>query len=543
MAERTAHVDTFARDHLPPEGEWPELDFSGAPELAYPARLNCAAELLDAVVRRGQGDRIALRTEHGPTLTYREVLARANQLAHVLVDELHVVPGTRVMLRGPNNPMMVIAWFATLKVGAIAVSTMPMLRARELRYIVDKAKVDVALCDTRLRSELEAVAGPRCGYYGDGESVAEGLDARMATKSTTYANVDTAADDVALIAFTSGTTGPAKGSMHFHRDVIAVCDLFPPYVLKATKDDVFCGTPPLAFTFGLGALLLFPFRIGASALLIEKPSPEGLLQAITTHKATICFTAPTMYRALGEHLSKYDLSSLKKCVSAGETLPLPIWNAWHEATGIRIIDGLGSTEMLHIVVASGGDEIRPGATGRVLKGYQARVVDDQGNPVPVDTVGKLAVRGPTGCRYLEDPERQKIYVQGGWNMTGDAYKVDRDGYFWFQARADDMIISAGYNISGPEVEAVLLDHPKVKECAVVASPDDDRGFIVKAFVVLREPSDANAATTTELQTFVKAEIAPYKYPRAVAFVDALPKTENGKIQRFKLRDAELLAKK
>ena len=542
MTERTAHVDTFARDHLPPPAQWPELDFSGAPELAYPTRLNCAADLLDAVILRGQGDRVALRTEAGPTLTYREVLARSNQLAHVLVDELGVVPGTRVMLRGPNSPMMVVAWFATLKAGAIAVSTMPMLRARELRYVVEKAKVDVALCDARLRSELDMVAGPRCAFWGAGEQDS-GLDARMATKSTTFANVDTAADDVALIAFTSGTTGPAKGSVHFHRDVLAVCDLFPPYVLKATKDDVFCGTPPLAFTFGLGALLLFPFRVGASSLLIEKPSAEGLLKAITLHKATICFTAPTMYRALTDLAKNHDLSSLTKCVSAGETLPLPIWEAWRKATGIKIIDGLGSTEMLHIVVASAGDDIRPGATGKVIKGYQARVVDDEGVPVPPGTIGRLAVRGPTGCRYLADAERQNVYVQDGWNMTGDAYKVDADGYFWFQARADDMIISAGYNISGPEVEAVLLDHPHVKECAVVASPDEERGFIVKAFVVLRDGVEAGEATIAELQRFVKSEIAPYKYPRAIAFIDALPRTENGKIQRFKLRDAELSSKK
>ncbi len=538
MPERTAHVDTFARDNLPPASEWPDLDFSGVPELAYPPRLNCASELLDQVVMRGQGDRIALRTLAGVTLTYREVLARANQLAHVLVSDLGVVPGTRVMLRGPNSPMMVIAWFATLKVGAIAVSTMPMLRARELRYVIEKAKVDVALCDERLRAELDAVtagARPQNAFWGG----TGGLESAMEAKRDTFENVDTAADDVALIAFTSGTTGPAKGSMHFHRDVLAVCDLFPVHVLKATADDVFCGTPPLAFTFGLGALLLFPFRVGASALLIEKPTAEGLLAAIATHKATICFTAPTMYRALTDIAKNHDLSSLTKCVSAGETLPLPIWEGWRKATGIKIIDGLGSTEMLHIVVASAGDDIRPGATGKVIRGYEARVVDEKGEAVPAGTIGRLAVRGPTGCRYLQDPERQCGYVEGGWNMTGDAYKVDADGYFWFQARSDDMIISAGYNISGPEVEGVLLEHPQVKECAVVASPDVERGFIVKAFVVLREGVEACEATVMELQRFVKSEVAPYKYPRAIDFIDALPRTENGKIQRFKLRDAEL----
>jgi 2-aminobenzoate-CoA ligase len=522
--ERSAHADTFAREHLPPEADWPKLDFTGAPELAHPPRLNCATELLDKTAARFP-DRVALRFE-GRELTYREVLSRANRLAHVLADDLGVVPGKRVLLRSPNNPGMVIAWFAVLKVGAIAVATMPLLRERELRYIAEKARCELSLCDDKLAGDL---SWHRAVTFTE-------LEERGVTKSDSFANVDTAADDVALIAFTSGTTGAAKGAMHFHRDVMAAADLFPTYALEPTPDDVFFGTPPIAFTFGLGALVLFPFRFGASTLLIEKPSPDAIVEAMRT--GTILFTAPTMFRVLTELVKKAGKGALAKCVSAGETLRLGTFEAWREATGIKIIDGLGSTEMLHIFICAAGDAIRPGATGKVLRGYEARVVDERGDPALPGTVGRLFVRGPTGCRYLADPERQRVYAQNGWNFTGDAYRVDEDGYFWFVARADDMIISAGYNISGPEVEAVLLEHPKVKECAVVGAPDGERGFIVKAFVVLRDMAHAVEETVRELQDHVKKSIAPYKYPRAIAFVDALPKTENGKIQRYKLRLAD-----
>jgi 2-aminobenzoate-CoA ligase len=526
---RTAHKDTFARDNLPPRELWPVLDWSRAP--AYGERLNCAAELLDGAVARGWGDRVAIR-HAGSRVTYAELLTRANRIARVLASDFGLVPGARVLLRAPNTPSLVATWFAVLKAGGICVATMPMLRARELAYVVEKARVGLCVCDPRLVEELERADG------GARVVTTDEIDARAATQPADFTNVDTYADDVALIAFTSGTTGPAKGAMHFHRDVVVVCDLFPPHVLGPSPDDVFCGSPPLAFTFGLGALLLFPVRTGASTLLVDKPTPEALLDAIEAERATILFTAPTMFRALVDHARSRDLRSLRKSVSAGETLPLVTFEAWRDATGIATIDGLGSTEMLHIIVASSGADIRPGATGRAVPGYDVRVLGDAHERAPVGAVGRLAVRGPTGCRYLADPDRQKAYVQGGWNLTGDAYTEDADGYFWFQARADDMIISAGYNISGPEVEAVLLEHPKVKECAVVASPDESRGFVVKAFIVLRDPTHAGDATTKELQDHVKATIAPYKYPRKVAYIDALPKTENGKIQRFKLREGE-----
>jgi 2-aminobenzoate-CoA ligase len=437
--------------------------------------------------------------------------------------------------------MMAACWFAVIKAGGVAVATMPLLRARELAYIIDTAKVKYALCAKDLAGELEQARPQsplleklvpfRC-------DAADGLEARMARHPPSFANVMTSHDDVALIAFTSGTTGAAKGTMHFHRDIMAMCDCFPTYVLKPGADDIFCGSPPLAFTFGLGGMLLFPMRVGASTLLLPKVTAEGLLQAIQRHRCTICFTAPTLYRAMAEFAPKFDLRSLKHCVSAGETLPLPIFEAWRRATGIKIIDGIGSTEMLHIFISAAGDDIRPGATGKPIAGYQAMVVDQEGKPVPPDTVGRLAVRGPTGCRYLDMPEQQKKYVQNGWNLTGDAYRRDADGYFWYQARTDDMIISAGYNISGPEVEAALLDHPKVLECAVVGSPDRERTEIVKAFVVLRQGIAADETTRIELQDYVKAEIAPYKYPRAIEFVPTLPRTETGKIQRFRLREEE-----
>ncbi len=538
VLDPSAHIDGFARANLPPCALWPAMDYAGLPELAYPKRLNAAVELLDRMVERGFADRPCIRWPGGQW-TYGELLEKANRIANVLVSEMGLVPGNRVLLRAANNPMHAACWFAVMKAGGIAVGTMPLLRARELSYVIEKAKVEFALCDKCLSGELEAArekAPPlrRVVYFHD--AAADGLEARMALQAPAFANVATSHDDVALIAFTSGTTGAAKGTMHFHRDVLTICDAFPKYVLKPGTDDIFVGSPPLAFTFGLGGVLLFPMRVGASTLLLEKTSAEILLQAIQDHRVTICFTAPTMFRLMAELAPHYDLSSLKKCVSAGETLPLPVFQAFLAATGIKIIDGLGSTEMLHIFVATAGDDIRPGATGKAIPGYQAIVVDESGQEVPRNTVGRLAVRGPTGCRYLAD-ERQTVYVQGGWNLTGDAYRMDEDGYLWYQARTDDMIISAGYNISGPEVEAVLLDHPKVRECAVIGAPDAARGQIVKAFVVKREDC-ADGDLAKELQDFVKAQIAPYKYPRAIEFVAALPRTETGKVQRFRLREME-----
>lgn len=534
----TAHVDTFARDHLPPPNLWPEMDYSALPELAYPDRLNCATALVDARVDGGEGERTAL-VWNGGRWTYRELAERSNRIAAVLSEDLGIVPGNRVLLRGPNSPMMAACWLGAIKAGAIAVATMPLLRARELATVAEKAQVHLALTDHRLAAELEEARGmapvlDRIVVWGTED--AGSLDAMMATKPATFRAVDTAADDVAMIAFTSGTTGTPKGAMHFHRDVLATCDTFGRQVLKAGADDVFCGSPPLAFTFGLGGLLLFPLHAGASTLLIEQPTPPNLLRGIQEHRATVCFTAPVAYRAMADQAKDHDLSSLRKCVSAGETLPLPTFEAFERATGIQIIDGIGSTEMLHIFIACAGDEIRPGSTGRAVPGYRARVIDEDGNALPPGSIGRLAVQGPTGCRYLADPERQQGYVTGGWNLTGDAYRMDEDGYFWYQARTDDMIVSAGYNIAGPEVEAVLLEHPAVLECGVVGLPDDERGQVVSAFVVLREGNQPGDDMTRTLQEWVKQQIAPYKYPRRVAFVEQLPRTQTGKLQRFRLRE-------
>ncbi|MBL8700403.1 MAG: AMP-binding protein [Alphaproteobacteria bacterium] len=531
MPEPTAHVDTFARDNLPPRDEWPVMTFD-LPELKFPERLNAAVELLDRNVAAGNGTRPCLWFG-GKAWSYADLLDRANRIANVLVRDLGLKPGNRVLLRAANNPMMVACWFAVLKAGCIAVATMPLLRARELGYILDKARIDLSLCDARLIDELVA-AGAR-DLVAFNSDASDSLDARMARQPATFANCDTYAHDMALIAFTSGTTGPAKGTMHFHRDVMAICDCFPRYILRPGPDDIFCGSPPLAFTFGLGGLVTFPMRFGASTALAEKASPDLLPRIIQDNRATIVFTAPTAYRAMRDTAPRSAFATLRQGVSAGEHLPPPIFQAWHDFTGIKLIDGLGATEMLHIFVTSAGDETRPGATGKAIPGYQAKIVDDAGRDLPDGEIGRLAVRGPTGCRYLADPERQRKYVQHGWNLTGDAFKRDRDGYFWYQARTDDMIVSAGYNISGPEVETVLLEHPLVRECAVVGAPDSERGMIVKAFVVLRDPRDARPETVKAMQDFVKAEIAPYKYPRAIEFIDALPRTETGKVQRYKLR--------
>jgi 2-aminobenzoate-CoA ligase len=530
----TAHVDTFARDRLPPREQWPQLIFD-LPEVQYPERLNCAGELLDKAVAAGRGERPALHFG-GEVWTYRDLLERANRIARVLVRDMALVPGNRVLLRGANTPMMAACWLAVIKAGAIAVTTMPLLRAAELVHVVNKAQISHCLCDRELAAELDR-AWPDCPslrevlFFRDPE---QGLEARMAGAPAEFSNVDTAADDICLIAFTSGTTGLPKGTMHFHRDVMAICDCFPRSILKPAPDDIFCGTPPFAFTFGLGGLLLFPLRFSASAVLAEKLDAAGLLQLIQDHRATICFTAPTSYRAMAEHVPAYDLSSLRKCVSAGEMLPAATRRLWREATGIELIDGIGSTEMLHIFISAAGADVRPGATGKPIPGYRARVVDGEGRPVPAGTIGRLAVIGPTGCRYLDDP-RQAEYVEDGWNITGDAYVVDEEGYFRYCARNDDLIISAGYNIAGPEVEEALASHPAVAECAVVGVPDEARGQIVKAFVVLQPGHQAGPELVREMQEWTKKRIAPYKYPRNIEFVATLPRTETGKLQRFRLR--------
>ena len=535
-AAASAHVDTFARDRLPAPEALPEFIFE-LPELQFPARLNCAAELVDRRVAAGDGERVAI-LGHGVRWTYAELQAQANRIARVLVEDLGVVPGHRVLLRGANSPMLAACWLAVVKAGAIAVGTMPLLRARELVTIVDKAQITHALCDSRLAEELD-LALPQCPTLTKVLRFcapnAE-LEARAAAKPPTFTNVDTAADDICVIAFTSGTTGVPKGTMHYHRDVMAAAACWPPHVLRADRDDVFIGSPPLAFTFGLGGLLVFPLAIGAAAVLIEKATPDTLLAAIAQFRASVCFTAPTSYRAMAAQVAQHDLKSLRKCVSAGEALPAATRLLWKDATGIEIIDGIGSTELFHIFISADEAHARPGATGLPVPGYRAAILDDEGRELPPGQVGRLAIKGPTGCKYLAD-ERQANYVQRGWNLTGDAYLVDADGQFVYQARTDDMIISGGYNIAGPEVEGALLLHPAVAECGVVGQADEARGQIVKAYVVLKPGHAADAAMVKTLQDFVKATVAPYKYPREIEFRPALPRTETGKLQRFKLREA------
>jgi 2-aminobenzoate-CoA ligase len=532
----SAHLDSFARDNLPPRAQWPDFLFE-LPELKYPDRINCAVDLLDRWIATGHGDRPCLISP-AESLSYAQLAERVNRIANVLTRDLGLVPGHRVLLRGPNSPMMVAAYFAVIKAGGVVVATMPLLRAKEIAYPITKAKIRLAFCDHRLAEEMEKalpLAGDleRVVYWGSGAP--DALEALMAKPGYEHFSAcDTASDDVCLIAFTSGTTGEPKGTMHFHRDMLATCDSYGRHVLRAQATDRFMGSPPLAFTFGLGGLVLFPLRVGAATILLERAGPDDLLAAAAQFGATVCFTAPTAYRAMLPKLAEYDVSSLRKCVSAGETLPQATFDAWHTATGIKILDGIGATEMLHIFIGSPEDEIRPGATGRPVPGYEARVVDASGNEVPPNTLGRLAVRGPTGCRYLAD-KRQRVYVRDGWNITGDTYLMDADGYFWYQARSDDMIVSAGYNIAGPEVETALLTHPAIAECGVVGAPDAERGQIVKAYVVLRPGHSGDAALTKLLQDYVKASIAPYKYPRAIEYVTALPRTQTGKLQRFELR--------
>jgi 2-aminobenzoate-CoA ligase len=530
---RSAHVDTFTRENLPPQEAWPEFLFA-LPELQYPSRLNCAAELLDRHVEAGNGVRRCIVTDT-ETWTYAEVLKRSNQVAHALVDEMGLVPGNRVLLRGPNNPWLVASWFGVVKAGGVAVTTMPMLRTGELETILEIAGVTMAICDHRFIEELNAAAPYGFQIFTYGGSDEDDVMRVAEAKRSKFKNAGTAADDVCMLAFTSGTTGKPKATMHFHRDVLAIADTFSRHVLHPTPDDLFAGSPPLAFTFGLGQVVVFPLRVGAATYLLEQPSPAALLAAVEAHRITVLATAPTAYRAMIPDLGAVDVTSLRACVSAGETLPKATWEAVHDACGIRLIDGIGSTEMLHIFISAAGDEIRPGSTGRAVPGYVAEVQDEDGRRVPVGELGRLAVKGPTGCRYLRG-DRQSAYVRNGWNITGDVYAQDGDGYFHYQARADDMIISSGYNIAGPEVEEALLRHPDVAETAVIGLRDEDRGMIVKAVVVLRQGADLGAEPAKTLQDFVKSQIAPYKYPRVIEFADALPRTATGKLQRFRLRD-------
>ncbi|MBC3808471.1 AMP-binding protein [Undibacterium seohonense] len=532
---QSAHVDTFPFEHLPPPEQWPELLFD-LPELQYPERLNCATAFLEDIAALGFADKVAIRSASA-TWTYAELCARVNQIAHVLVDDMHLVPGNRVLLRGANNPMMAACILAVWKAGCVAVPTMPLLRAKELSVIIEKAQISAALCSSALQEELDAAQKlspvlQQIKIFNT--DVVGSVDQLMTSKSSNFKAVDTHAEDVCLISFTSGTTGMPKGTMHFHRDVLAICDCFPRSILQSQVNDTFIGTPPLAFTFGLGGLLLFPLRIGATAVLLEKLTPESLLKAIDDYQATVCFTAPTFYRQMMPMLPNFSLKSLQKTVSAGETLPAATREAWQAATGLIMIDGIGATEMLHIFISAAGEHARSGATGKAVPGYQACVLDENGNPAPVGVTGRLAVKGPTGCRYLAD-DRQKNYVLNGWNLTGDAYEMDAEGYFHYRARTDDMIITAGYNVAGPEVEEIILKHPDVAECAVVGLPDEERGQIVKAFVVLRDSNKASDALVSDIQQFVKANVAPYKYPRCIEFKDALPRTETGKVQRFKLK--------
>ncbi len=523
----SAHVDTFTTDNLPPPEQLPDI-LLDLPELQYPETLNCAEELLGGT----DADRPCL-ISNGETWTYGQTRETVARIAHVLVDDLGIVPGNRVLLRGPNNAWCAAAWLAVVHAGGVVVATMPLYRATELRTIIDKGEITTALCDHRYLEELTAT-GCDLEVVPWGGSEVDDLSQRAVSKPSTFDAVQTAAEDPCLIGFTSGTTGDPKGCVHFHRDVLATADTFSKHLIKPGPDDIFTGSPPLAFTFGLGQLLLFPLRAGAATMLVEDGSPPSLAQAIVDHDATVVGTSPTAYRAMLD-VDGWNPTSLRRCVSAGETLPKPTFDAFYEHTGLKLIDGIGATEMLHIFISAADDDIRPGATGVPVPGYEAKVIDDDGAPVPDGEIGHLAVRGPTGCRYLADP-RQTEYVHDGWNITGDAYVRDEDGYFWYQARTDDMIVSAGYNIAGPEVEAALLDHADVAETGVVGVPDETRGEVVKAYVVVREGAEASAQFAEELQNHVKALIAPYKYPRRIAFVDELPRTHTGKVQRFKLRE-------
>jgi 2-aminobenzoate-CoA ligase len=536
-AKDSAQRDRFVHDRLPPASQWPQLRYE-LPELQFADRLNVVEELLDKAAAKGFAERPLLRSSR-ITLTYADVRDRVDRICRVLTEDLGLVPGNRVLLRGGNTIGLALAWLAVVKAGLIAVATMPLLRARELGDIIDKAQPTVALCDIKLLGELELARAERpvLATVVPFNALNEpgSLAVRSAQKDGDVAPCPTLADDIAMMAFTSGTTGKPKAAVHTHRDVLAACECWPRHVLGATPQDIVVGSPPLAFTFGLGGMLLFPMWAGASVFFPDAPyTPETMVRTINDVGATICYTAPTFYRQMAPFAREHGMGKLRLCVSAGEGLPDATRQLWKQASGIEITDGIGATEMFHIFISSAPNDVRRGAIGKVVPGYTAKVVDDDGNEVPRGTIGKLAVIGPTGCKYLDDP-RQANYVKDGWNYPGDAFMQDDDGYFFYQARADDMIITSGYNVGGPEVEDALLRHPAVAECGVIGKPDEERGMIVKAFCVLKPGHEGDAAMVKVLQEHVKASIAPFKYPREIQFVDSLPRTETGKLQRFRLR--------
>jgi 2-aminobenzoate-CoA ligase len=531
----SAHVDTFTRDHLPPATTWPALEFT-LPELQYPEQLNAAAVLIDDTAAHYGADRPALRTPDGEVWTYGELQLRANQAAQVLTEDFGVVPGNRVMLRGPNNPWIVAAWLGVLKAGAVVVTTMPMLRAAEIQTLIQLTKPVVAVSDHRFIDDLAAAAGVGVAVLAYGGTGIGDFASRCAAKSGEFASIATAADDVAILGPTSGTTGTPKITIHFHRDILAIADTFGRHILQPTAEDVFAGSPPVAFTFGLGGLVIFPLRFGASALLTERAAPVELAENAAAAGASILFTAPTAYRAILKAGRGDLLSRLRIAVSAGEHLPKETWQAVYDATGVRLVNGIGATEMLHVFISATADDSRPGATGKAVPGFRATILDEDGSELGPNQPGRLAVLGPTGCRYLDD-ERQSRYVSHGWNITGDTFVRDEDGYFVYQSRSDDMIVSSGYNIGAPEVEAAINQHPDVMESAVIGRPDPERGSVVCAFIVLRNGVDGDDAKRKEIQDFVKQTIAPYKYPRDVRFVAELPRNPSGKLQHFKLRQS------
>jgi 2-aminobenzoate-CoA ligase len=532
----SVQTDPFVHDRLPPREQWPQMRYD-LPELQIPAQANLVDVLFARIDERGLSDRPFLRSDK-ITLSYADAHERVKRIAQVLTQDLQLVPGNRVLLRGGNTIGMALAWLGVVKAGLVVVATMPLLRAKELGEIIAKSQAALALCDASLLAELQAAQqlNPTLKTIVPFNlNEAGALAVLAAGKDGEFEPCLTAADDIAMMAFTSGTTGTPKAAVHTHRDVLAACEAWPRHVLKATPDDIVMGSPPLAFTFGLGGMLIFPMWAGASVYYPGIPyTPEAMVKLVNEVGATICYTAPTFYRQMAAFAKQHGVPTLRTCVSAGEGLPDATRQLWKDATGIEMTDGIGATEMFHIFISAAPADVRRGAIGKVVPGYTARVVDDDGKEVPRGTIGKLAVIGPTGCRYLDD-ERQAKYVQGGWNYPGDAFLQDEDGYFFYQARADDMIITSGYNVGGPEVEDALLKHPAVAECGVIGEPDEERGMIVKAFVVLKPGQEPGEAMTRLLQDHVKAMLAPFKYPRRIEFVSSLPRTETGKLQRFKLR--------
>ncbi len=535
----------------PPRELWPRfgLDFPEARE--WPAKLNIAEVLVDDNLKRG--DKPAILYEDRQ-IKYRELQLMINKFGNAL-KVLDVKPYDRVMLRLPNIPEFIVSSLAVQKLGAVSVPTFTLLKAKELSYIASDCEAKVLITTPSLLEDVEKAKGElktiRHIVLADAkpsevEAPYIAFDYLMDDfkEATGLEPVRVDQDEVTLLLYTSGTTGPPKGCIHTHRHYLAVADCYAKNVLQAREDDVWGGPPTMAFAYGHTGLICNPLRHGATTSLVGSGrfEPASMFQLIEKHGISVFYGVPTAYRtmvALKHERGKYDFSSLRVCVTAGEPCPPSLYYTIKEFFGCEVLEHMGCTELFNGFISTRFGQVKPGSMGLAVPGYDVRILGDDGNEVKTGEVGHLAVAGPIGIRYWKLPEKQAESVRNGWNHTGDMAYKDEEGFFWFASRSDDIIKTAAYRVSPHEVEEALIKHGAVAEAGVIGVPDLERGQIIKAFIVLKPDHKPSSRLEEELRVFVKDQIAPYKAPKEVEFVKELPKTETGKIRRAELKRKEL----